>query len=208
MFDLDNTLGDRAAAVESWLDEFAATHGLADATRDWIASLDADGYAPRREVFDQVRARLGLDAPADELVAAYRSRIVELTTATAGAHDCLVALRSAGHRLAIVTNGSSGQQHAKIEHLGFVPLVDAVVVSGDLSIKKPDHRIFHIAAEQAGASLDGAWMIGDSAVHDIAPAVELGLRTIWIRRGRVWDLDGVEPTHVVENPAQIAGLIS
>lgn len=208
MLDLDNTLGDRAAAVEAWLDEFVAVHGLDDTTRDWIASLDADGYAPRHDVFDQIRAQLGLDAPADELVAAYRSRIVELTTATVGAHDCLVMLRAAGHRLAIVTNGSSGQQHAKIERLGFAPLVDAVVVSGDLSIKKPDERIFHIAAEQASASLDGAWMVGDSAVHDIAPAAGLGLRTVWIRRGRSWDLDGVEPTHVADTPAEIAVLIS
>ena len=207
MFDLDNTLGDRAAAVDAWLDEFAAAHGLDDATCGWIASLDADGYAPRHEVFGQIRARLDLAASADELVAAYRTRVVELTTATDGARDCLVALRAAGHHLAIVTNGSSSQQHAKIDRLGFRELVDAVIVSGDLSITKPDHRIFHIAADQAGATLDGAWMVGDSAVHDIAPAAALGLRTVWIRRGRDWDLDGVEPTLVVDSPAEIAALI-
>lgn len=207
MLDLDNTLGDRDAAVSAWLDEFAEQHALDSATVAWIRELDNDGYSPRDEVFGQIRQRLGLVASADELVVDYRRRVVELTRPTSGARECLVALRAAGHRLAIVTNGSSGQQHAKITRLGFDQFVDAVIVSGDLEIKKPDRRIFEAAAEAAGGSLDGACMVGDAVTHDIAAAAALGMDTIWIRRGRSWPLDDVAPTYIVDAPGEIPALL-
>jgi len=40
-------------------------------------------------------------------------------------------------------------------------LLDACCISGELSIRKPDPRIFEIAAARCGESLDDAWMIGD-----------------------------------------------
>ncbi|MCP4966040.1 MAG: HAD-IA family hydrolase [bacterium] len=61
----------------------------------------------------------------------------------------------------------SGQQHAKIDALGFRDLVDAVCVSGDLGVEKPSPEIFELAAEQASASLTGARMVGDSPANDV-----------------------------------------
>jgi putative hydrolase of the HAD superfamily len=41
-------------------------------------------------------------------------------------------------------------------------------------------------------------MAGDNPEADIAGGARVGLRTIWLRRGREWPLDDVEPTHTVD----------
>lgn len=209
MIDLDNTLADRHAAVDAWLQAFSATHQLDAPTRAWIASLDEDGYASRFDVFDQIRSRLELRTPTAQLVADYRQRVVAHTHETPGASRCLKRLRSAGHRLAIVSNGAGSQQRAKIAHLGFGPLVDAVIISGDIGIKKPDPEIFHLAAQRAGASLDDACMIGDSPMHDIEGGYAVGVTTIWLRRSRTWSADhGRSPDHAIDTLYEVASLLT
>ena len=207
MFDLDNTLGDRAGAVRRWAVQFAEERQLPDGAVQWILDRDEDGYRDRTEVFEEVRHRFDLATPTRELVATYRTAVVELTAEVAGATDCLVKVRAQGHTVAIVTNGSSGQQHAKIDRLGFRPLVDAVIVSGDLAIKKPDRRIFEAAAEATASSLEDAWMVGDAARHDCVGAAALGLRTAWMRRGRTWPVELAPPTVILDELAQLPPLL-
>lgn len=194
MLDLDNTLADRQAAVAAWVSEFSLEYGLPDGAEEWILDLDSDGYSDRSEIFRAIRSRFDLEPPLNRLLVEYRRRVVQLAVPTAGAVDCLVAMRSRDWTLALVTNGSSGQQHAKIDALGFRDLVDAVCVSGDLGVKKPSPEIFELAAEQAGASLDGAWMVGDSPTNDVDGVRNLGLKTAWVSRGRRWPDDLPPPT--------------
>ncbi|MFE5940783.1 hypothetical protein ACFQ69_36195 [Streptomyces sp. NPDC056470] len=43
-----------------------------------------------------------------------------------------------------------------------------VAASGDLEIRKPDQRLFELAAHRCGVSLaDGGWMVGDNPTGDI-----------------------------------------
>lgn len=197
MIDLDNTLVDRAGAVRAWADEFVAEHGLADDALARIVELDADGYSDRRRVFGALRTSFGLTPSVDELLAAYRSRVVELTEPADGATACLASMRARGWSVVIVTNGSSGQQHAKVDSTGLRDLVDAVVVSGDHGIEKPDRRIFELAAERVSAHVAGAWMIGDSPENDVVGPARFDMRTVWVDRGRAWAHPDVRPDLVV-----------
>ena len=198
MFDLDNTLADRAGAVVTWIDEFCAAYQLPADAGPWLLEADNDGYADRATVFEAIVDRFSLDESVEELLAAYRRRVVELVRPTDGAASCLTTLRSAGVTLAIVSNGSSGQQHAKIDHLGLRALVDAVVVSGDHDIKKPDRRLFDIAIESCrfsppSSGAQDMWMVGDSAVNDVVGPAAIGLRTAWLHRGRAWSHESAAP---------------
>lgn len=204
-FDLDNTINDRQAAVDTWIGEFLARPDVAalgsiESERAWLVALDQDGYRSRADAFGEIRERYQLDATVDDLVAAYRSRVVELARLVPGAVACLNSFRQAGWTIAIVTNGSSGQQHSKIDRLGVRGLVDVVVVSEDLGIKKPDPLIFQAASDAAGIPLNGAWMVGDAMLQDIVGGARCGMKTAWIRRGRSWDrsLDGA-PTLAVDD---------
>jgi FMN phosphatase YigB (HAD superfamily) len=82
--------------------------------------------------------------------------------------------------VAVVTNGGVVQQSRKLAHTGIVDAVDYCCISDAVGVRKPDPRIFAIAAEGAGAGLEGGWMVGDHPAYDIAGGINAGLKTIRI----------------------------
>ena len=64
---------------------------------------------------------------------------------------------------------------------------DHVIVASEIGSYKPGHRHWEVFDEQTGADPAGRVHVGASLFHDIAPAIELGLPTIWINR------EGEEP---------------
>jgi putative hydrolase of the HAD superfamily len=88
----------------------------------------------------------------------------------------------AGYRLAVVTNGPSELQREKLTLSGLAPYFEAVVISGELGIGKPDPRIFQRALNELQAAADKAVMVGDSLERDIAGAQQTGISTIWVDR--------------------------
>ncbi len=86
------------------------------------------------------------------------------------------------HRLALVTNGAPDLQREKIAASGLAGYFDAIVVSGELGIGKPDPRIFAHALDLVGARPEAAMMVGDSLTRDVAGAQRAGMRAIWINR--------------------------
>ena len=70
--------------------------------------------------------------------------------------------------------------------------VDAVCISELVDSWKADPDIFKEVARRGGIDLDG-WMVGDSGSADRRGGQGVGLRTIWIHRGRTWDLRDPPP---------------
>lgn len=97
-----------------------------------------------------------------------------------GVREALEEVRRAGWLIAVITNGNRRTQPAKLASAGIEPLVDAVVISSHEGFAKPDPRVFRLAAQRAGTSLEGAWVIGDDLSQEIAGAAKLGLRSIWL----------------------------
>lgn len=211
MIDLDNTLVDRAGAVLEWAQEFRDEHALGAEAVERIVELDRDGYSHRQEVFASLAREFELAPPVDELVEAYRHRIVRMTRLSAGANECLAELRDRGRSIVIVTNGSARQQHGKIDALDLRRRVDGVIVSEELGVAKPDRRIFEAAAGAVAGDLANAWMVGDSAVHDIGGAASLGVRTAWLARARSWAdqwLGDVEPDVTIASLDQLCAAMT
>lgn len=179
-FDLDNTLIDRDAAFLKWARWWVESTGLPADAVDWLVAHDNGGFRPRAELFGLARARFGLAAPVDKLVASYNEEHPLFTWVEQPVLDGLAALRSAGWRVAVVTNGDTVQQDLKLEYTQLVDAVDYACVSGTVGVRKPDRRIFEIAAERAGGTLDGGWMVGDHPAYDIAGGINAGLRTIQV----------------------------
>lgn len=208
LFDLDNTLIDRAASFRRWAELLVVERGLDPAEVAWLTERDGDGFTPREEYLSAVRERYGLRESLDALVTGYRERIVALVELDPRVPAALGGLRESGWRVAIATNGGTGQQWAKIRRLGLDEYVDAVAVSEEVGAAKPDRRMFEIAAQRCGCRLaGGGWMIGDCATRDIAGAQAVGLRTIWMRRGRVWDPAARRPDAIVDEPDEAAKLL-
>lgn len=205
LFDLDNTLVDRDAAFRLWAGEFAAGRGLPADAVDRLVALDGDGFTPREEVFARARESFSLADPVEDLIEDYHHRYPRHITLPERSRSGLRALRSAGWKVGIVTNGVRVQQR-KLEAARLLDEVDGVCISDLVGSWKPDPGIFTEAARRCGCELEG-WMVGDSATADIRGGQGVGLRTIWFHRGRTWDLDGPGPDAVAADIPSAVGII-
>ncbi|WP_346434025.1 HAD family hydrolase [Nonomuraea composti] len=207
LFDLDRTLIDLEHAFLRWAEEFAEHHRLKPEDVAWLVSLD-QGVHPHREVFfNEVRAHFALAESVEELWAGYRKRMPYLVQCYPGVLSGLGELRTAGWRVGIVTNGMADNQLGKLRRTGLAEVVDGYAVSGVEGVRKPDARLFQIAAQRCGASLaEGGWMVGDNLVADIAGGQAAGLRGIWVDRG-TWPGHDHRADHVVADAAEAIALM-
>jgi 2-haloacid dehalogenase len=94
--------------------------------------------------------------------------------------SALAEARSRGWRLAALTNSDRDLIDASLEAIG-VPFDEAVVAS-EIGSYKPAHGHWRVFSERTGADRDRHVHVAQSHFHDIAPAHELGLVSVWINR--------------------------
>ena len=88
--------------------------------------------------------------------------------------------RSRGWKLAILSNTDRDYLDASLERIG-VPFELAIVAS-EIGSYKPGYKHWEAFEGKTGVPRNAHVHVGASLFHDIAPATELGLRTIWINR--------------------------
>lgn len=193
LLDLDNTLIERDAAFLAWARVFLERHAQpSESDLAWLVEQDGDGYMPREDFMQAVRGRFGLGLTVDALLADYaREYPTFVSPPSQAVFDGLAQARSLGWKIGIVTNGNANQLR-KIDRAGLRHTVDGWCISEEVGTRKPERRIFELAAEACGCRLEG-WMVGDNDAADIAGGVAAGLRTAWLHRGRAWSHPGLAP---------------
>lgn len=83
------------------------------------------------------------------------------------------------YKIGLLSNGNSKSQHKKFSSTGLIDKFDAVTISGDYGIDKPDSRIFDIACQNLGTNCNETIMVGDTFFTDISGALRAGLFPIW-----------------------------
>jgi putative hydrolase of the HAD superfamily len=104
----------------------------------------------------------------------------------AGARETLRRLRSKGAKLALLTKGDHELQTRRVERSGIADLFDVIRI---VSEKPPEAFRDAVAALQVDPR--DAWSVGNSVRSDILPAVESGLRAVWID-AHVWEHEKFE----------------
>lgn len=84
--------------------------------------------------------------------------------------------------MALVTNGAACLQREKLAASVLSEHFEAVVVSADLGVAKPDPAIFDFALGKLGTHGAGAVMVEDSISKDADGALAAGLGAIWVNR--------------------------
>jgi len=200
LFDLDDTLFDHRACTRAALADLrgrfpalgrAPAELVEDEHRRLLEELHLRVLAGRMTVDDarveRFRQLLGLGGgPADaagpaEAAAAYRAAYLAHWRPVEGAIELLATLHG---RVAtgVVTNNVAAEQRQKIDACGFGPLLDAVVISEEAGVTKPDPRIFRMALDDLGRTAEETAMIGDAWDTDIVGARAAGVRPIWFNR--------------------------
>ena len=130
-----------------------------------------------RNVMRAVIAQLG-DVPPGEEDALGRS--LPSWEAFPEVPAALAEARDRGWRLAILSNTDPDFIEASKARLG-VPF-DETVVASEIGSYKPSHRHWEEFFARTGAPREGHVHVAASRFHDISPARDLGLRTVWINR--------------------------
>ena len=203
LFDLDDTLFDHSYCARAALDGVRAAHGCFAALPAEVVEqahtriLDelhvhvATGKLPiddaRAERFRRLFETAGVAADANLAASAasiYRRGYLESWRVVAGAVALLAELKKRGVSIAVISNNLLEEQQQKLRQCGLEPYVDALVVSGEVGISKPETEIFQIALQQLAARPDEAVMVGDSWSADIVGAVAAGIPAVWFNRHR------------------------
>lgn len=101
-----------------------------------------------------------------------------------GTPAALARLRSAGYRLAVVSN-SDGRAEEALASLGLREHFEFVIDSLVVGVEKPDPRIFTIALERMGLAPSEAVYVGDLYEVDAVGARRAGLEVVLVDpRGR------------------------
>ena len=202
LFDLDDTLFDHRHSTRVALsvirrrlvplgalsmERLEEVHGLVleEMHREVLTgamSVDAARVARFRRLLE-LQGEAARDAEIEAAAQAYRTAYLEARRAVAGAVAVLRRLRPHG-AIAIVSNNITAEQTDKIAVCGIRDHVDALVVSEEAGVAKPDPAIFRVALARLGASAEQAVMIGDSWHADITGALAAGIRAVWFNPQR------------------------
>ncbi len=113
--------------------------------------------------------------------------------------DVLQALslgRSLFGRLALVSDSDVDVARAILDRLGIGKFFDAVVVSGEIGVRKPDPRLFLEAARRLKVNAGECIMIGDTW-KDVEGAKKAGMRAILlVRDGESSETPSTQPDAV------------
>jgi putative hydrolase of the HAD superfamily len=158
--------------VQDWLAEFIKTRD--DRDRGRLSTAAA---------FDRALRGCGIE-PADGLVEDLMRRDAEFNYAHTRLYDDTVPfltwLRDQGTLIALVSN-CADTTRGLLEHLGVIPLVDAVVLSCEVGSMKPSPEIYVTALADLGIAAADAVFIDDQPTFCLG-AEAVGVRPIRIAR--------------------------
>lgn len=178
LFDLDDTLFDRTAALRRWaVSQLGEVDGEAFA---WIAELDQRGRRPRLHFAAGMVEHFGLQRTVAGLAAAFPAELAMHVEPEPGVRPAIERL-AAQTRIAIVTNGGAAQRD-KLARAGLAHVIRDVFVSCELGVAKPAPAMFARALEWAGVPASECVFVGDDPETDLAPAAALGMMTAWLPR--------------------------
>jgi putative hydrolase of the HAD superfamily len=112
----------------------------------------------------------------------------------------LTTLRARGTRLALLTKGDPSVQSRRTQRSGLSDLFDIIEI-----VPEKSGTIIRELVARLGVEIDSAWMVGNSIRSDVIPAVDAGIRTVWIG-AHVWEYERAFDHFPVDGVITASGL--
>ncbi len=187
---------------------FLRAIGKQRATYEWIETTAETSLA-------QALALQGLSALEPRIIRqgvdAFFAPEERLYAPITGVPEMLNTLSSAGLKLALVSNATSGRLiRRSLSKAQLAPYFEQVVVSADLGICKPNPAIFTQVVRALQVESASAIMVGDRLDTDIAGAHAAGIRSVlanFFGDEASVRPDGPQPDAIVNHPHELVELI-
>ncbi len=200
-FDMDDTLLDHEHAFLRF------SRDLYQASCIHQAHTEEEAVALMTSFADIISQWPGVFKDTDEATQVYQAKLPHMLTLDDSTRGLLEDLKSQGVPCAIVTNGGASSQMKKVRASGLDKLVQAIVISGQLGIRKPDRRIFMQGLAEMSADPTSAIFVGDNPDEENVGAKSVGMRTVWLDRGREWPYEDQPPDHIVAHVSEVRDLV-
>jgi phosphoglycolate phosphatase len=204
LLDLDGTLLDTAPDIVAAAAAMLAEQGLRPLPAATVRDFIGQGIASLVERCLQAAGRPLACAQLEPALRSFGAHYARVngtaSTPFPGVPEALARLRSAGLRLACVTNKAAAFTEPLLAKSGLRPFFDAVVTPEQAGRRKPNPEPFLVACRQLGVAPSQAVVVGDSA-NDAAAGRASGCRVLLVSYGysegrdvRELDSDGVADT--------------
>jgi len=192
-FDIDNTLVDRDTALRRLL-EARARDVVGGLAVEQIMHRDASGHGDRERFYSWLAEHHPTLGETPDKVRETLLRGIPAAVEPDATVTTLLAQLAARCSIVVVSNGGSVTQREKLRRAGLRDHVEHLFISEELGVAKPAGEIFRRALAAVGCAPEQAIHVGDHPEQDIAGALEMGLRTCWIARGRSYPATLPTPT--------------
>lgn len=112
------------------------------------------------------------------------------------------------YKLAIITNGSTKRQYAKILNTNLDAYFEEVFVSEEVGFSKPDIRIFEIALKKLNIKPENALFLGDDLVKDIKGCQNANIKGIWFNPLSLKNQTDIKPYAEIQSLNELLNYLS
>ncbi len=148
-------------------------------------------------------------------VMAYHAQKIKLIKPFEDVVPCFKQIKDLGVKTAIISDGIPIKQYEKILRLGIDNLIDLIVISDEIGIRKPNPKLFEYCLKKFGIKGEESIYVGDNLEKDLVPAHLNGMNSVYIHRGGKYNsfttgdkiLNGKIPTFEVNSLFELKKII-
>lgn len=221
IFDADETLLDFSKA-----EEFAFKKTMGHFNRDYETEYHFNTYKEinkniwgefekelitaeelKEERFRRLFHKMNMNLDPKEVNIKYIDNLCQGCFILDGALELLNDLKGK-FKLVLITNGLTTVQDARIRKSQIGEFFDAVVISEEVGVAKPNPGIFEFAFKKAGHNnKESALMVGDSLTSDIRGGVNFGIDTCWYNPKHLENTTEIKPVYEIHKLNQLKDIL-
>ena len=132
--------------------------------------------------FDYLK-KIGYAVEVDKVAKSYEEILSKTCILFPTAKDTLSALKQAGLRLFLITNGTASVQRGRLSISGIEEYFEGVFISDDIGFTKPDKRFLEVVNSSISSfDKSKALIVGDSLLTDMTLGINCNIDTCFFNR--------------------------